>query len=117
MTSIYIINNKVSINETINRCNDNDIICLEPGIYNEKVRISMYWFLGGRYSIIINASYIDIISLIMLILGSLIVENQGILVDVKNKLIVEKKSLLNDQSISFDIKDEDINILNEIKNK
>lgn len=35
----HIIDNTISINETLRQCNPGDIIILKPGIYNEKVEI------------------------------------------------------------------------------
>lgn len=36
---IYTINNKCSINDTINKMKENDTLILDPGIYREKVII------------------------------------------------------------------------------
>jgi hypothetical protein len=70
--------------------------------------------LGGRGYAVISANFIDIISLIMLIIGSFIIRNEDMLVDMKSKLIENTKII--DQSISFNINEDDIDILKEVKN-
>jgi hypothetical protein len=83
----------------------------------ELARVLSYWILGGRYIDILNAGFFDLVSLVVLILGSIIIRTQGSMIDVKDKIIAdheERLALNKEHLIQFDIDDADIEIL---KNK
>jgi hypothetical protein len=113
---IIILHNKIGVKKIVKNNFILAVILITMFIIYETIRISLYWFIGGRGYIVISANFIDIISLIMLILGSLIIKNQGILVDVEKQLIEDENYLIKEKSISFNVTDEEIDILKEVKN-
>ena len=87
-------------------------------IIYEAVRLASYWIIGGRYLEILNAGAFDLISLIILIVGSLIIRLQGSLSNVKDKIIEankDRQERQKDHLITFEITDEDIDALRGVK--
>ena len=108
------IGTKKSINHT------GILIGILVGIFfgYETIRIVSYWIIGGEYQVVINANFVDLIALVMLIIGCLIIRLQGSLVDVKTKLLEDNKERQERQKehlITFDITDEDIDALRGVK--
>ena len=80
----------------------------------EVVRTASYWIIGGRYLEIFNSTVFNLLSLIILIIGSLIIRLQGSLTNVKEKMLEdnrERQQRQMEHMITFEITDEDIDAL------
>lgn len=115
---IVLVQKKVGTKVSIN--NTGILVGLLVGMFisYETVRIVSYWVIGGRDMGIVNANFVDIISLVMLIIGCLIIRLQGSLVDVKNKILEDNKERQERQKehlITFEITDDDIDVLKGVK--
>ena len=89
-------------------------ICLVVFIVYELLRNALYWIIGGRYMGVLNANLYDIVGLVVLMVGSIIIKYQGSLVNVKEKLIEDKKEQIARQKAQealLDLDDEEIDIL------
>lgn len=89
-------------------------LCLVVFILYEGVRFASYWIIGGRYLGVLQASLYDLIGLVVLVVGSIIVNLQGSLVNVKEKLIEENEERQARQKAQMELlnlDDEEIDIL------
>ena len=78
------------------------------------MRTASYWIIGGRYFGVLNASLYDLIGLAVLIIGSIIINIQGSLVNVKEKLIEDNEDRIARQKAQMEalnLDDESIDIL------
>jgi hypothetical protein len=83
-------------------------------IVYELVRTATYWIIGGRYLGVLNANLFDLIGLVVLIVGSILIKHQGSLINVKDKLIEDKKEQIARQEAqmkALELDDENIDIL------
>lgn len=115
---IILVQKKVGTKTSINTTGI--LVGLLVGMFlsYETVRIVSYWIIGGRHTGVINANFVDLISLVMLIIGCLIIRLQGSLVNVKDKILEDNKERQERQKehlITFEITDDDIDVLKGVK--